>query len=277
MAIYSNGQVGWFSGFIPVSDADAQAFITAANITDTTQKNAINTLVTDLKTANIWTKMKALYPFVGGTATTHKYNLKDPRDLDAAYRLVFNGGWTHSSTGALPNGTTGYADTKFTMSSVYPSTVTNLHVSYYSRTNSANITMLGVQDDTVNNGSQIYLLSNGSTDIYAAINTDSTRVTTSATTSQGFYLASRESLSLLKGYKNGSYVGQQTTTQAGYKAQIPIYIGAGNYRSLFNVPDIFYGNKESAFASIGDGLNATEAAAFYTAVQKYNTTLGRNV
>jgi hypothetical protein len=38
-----------------------------------------------------------------------------------------------------------------------------------------------------------------------------------------------------------------------------------------------YDNKELAFASIGDGLNDTEAANFYTAVQTFQTTLGRNV
>jgi hypothetical protein len=92
-------------------DADATAFITAAGITNLTQASAINTLVNDLKTYGLWTKMKALYPFVGGTATSHKFNLKDPRDLDAAFRLVFTGGWTHTSTGAKPNGTTGYANT----------------------------------------------------------------------------------------------------------------------------------------------------------------------
>ena len=97
---------------------DAQAFITAAGITDPTQISAINSLVNGLQADGIWTKMKAIYPFVGGTATTHKYNLKDPRDLDAAFRLVFNGGWTHSSTGATPNGTNGYADTKLVPSSV---------------------------------------------------------------------------------------------------------------------------------------------------------------
>ena len=96
-------------------DADAQAFITAAAITDVTQQNAINTLVVDLKGYNIWTKMKALYPFVGGTASTHKFNLKNPLDTDAAFRLTFSGGWTHSSTGALPNGTNAYADTKFNL------------------------------------------------------------------------------------------------------------------------------------------------------------------
>ena len=41
-------------------DPDAQAFITAASITDPTQQAAINTLVVDLKGYNIWSKMKAI-------------------------------------------------------------------------------------------------------------------------------------------------------------------------------------------------------------------------
>ena len=67
-------------------DPDAQAFITAAGITDNTQKSAINTLVLDMKGFGIWTKMKAIYPFVGGTATTHKFNLKNPLDTSTLYK-----------------------------------------------------------------------------------------------------------------------------------------------------------------------------------------------
>ena len=55
------------------NDADAQAFITASGISGT-EATAINTLVVNLKSANIWTKMKALYPMVGGTATSCKFN-----------------------------------------------------------------------------------------------------------------------------------------------------------------------------------------------------------
>ncbi len=117
---------------VGVSDADAQAVITAIESTGvtltTTEKNACNQLVVDLKGYGIWTKMKALYGFLGGTAGAHKWNWKDPRDLDAAFRLVFNGGWTHSSTGATPNGTNGYADTFLT-----PSTsllLNSSHISY---------------------------------------------------------------------------------------------------------------------------------------------------
>jgi hypothetical protein len=138
MNIY--GQVGWRAAAsvnpAPGQDADALAFITAAAITDTTQKNAINTLVTDLKGYGIWTKMKALYPFVGGTAAQHRFNLKDPRAVAGAFYLIFNGGWTHSATGVLPNGTTGYADTQLSPRLVLSSSTFN-HLSYYSRTNTA--------------------------------------------------------------------------------------------------------------------------------------------
>lgn len=92
-------------------DSDAQAFFTATGITDATQKTAVNTLVTALKAASIWTKYVAIYPFVGGAATTHKFNLKDPQDTDAAYRLTFSGGWTHNANGVTGNGTTGAART----------------------------------------------------------------------------------------------------------------------------------------------------------------------
>src|SRR3982751_3141685 len=94
-------------------DVDAAAFITAAGITDPTQQTAINNFVVSLKAANIWTKMLAFYPFVGGTPKSHKFNLKDPRDLDAAFRLVFSGaGNLHSAAGFAAGGS-GYADTKF--------------------------------------------------------------------------------------------------------------------------------------------------------------------
>jgi hypothetical protein len=93
-----------------VIDGDVAAFLNATGITDPTIISALTTYVAGLKSAGIWTKTVALYPFVGGTADTNKYNLKDPRDLDAAYRLSFQGGWSHSSLGSTPNGTTGYAE-----------------------------------------------------------------------------------------------------------------------------------------------------------------------
>ena len=117
-------------------DTDALAFFSAAGITDNTQKLAVDKLVKDLKSYGLWTKMYAIYPFVGGTATTHKFNLKNPVDSDGAYRLVFNGGWVHSSTGILGNGTNTYANTKVPMNLLPQNSA---HLSIYSRTNSCRI------------------------------------------------------------------------------------------------------------------------------------------
>lgn len=94
-------------------DSDAQAFLTETGITDPIITAAITNLVLDLKSAGIWSKIDALYPFVGGTASTHKYNLKDPRDLDAAFRITFNetGNITHDSDGVQFENQLGWANT----------------------------------------------------------------------------------------------------------------------------------------------------------------------
>ena len=106
-------------------DSDAQAFLTAASITNIVQQKAVNDLVIALKGYSIWTKMKALYPVVGGTAARHAINLRTP----GTYNLSFTAGWTHSSTGMTP--TNAYANTSLVPSSVLSQN--NTHISYYSR------------------------------------------------------------------------------------------------------------------------------------------------
>ena len=73
--------------------ARTTAFLAATGITDTTIANALNAMDLALIAAGLDTKMYALYPIVGGTATTHKYNFMNPADTDAAFRLTFSGGW----------------------------------------------------------------------------------------------------------------------------------------------------------------------------------------
>ena len=256
-------------------DADALAFITAASITDNTQKTAVNTLVTDLKTYNIWTKMKALYPFVGGTASQHRFNLKDPRTVNAAFYLDFLGGGSHSNNGYQPNGTTAYADTKFTPSSVL--TTSNIHISYYSRTDSVSGQMIGLQDDTVNNASQIYLNADKTKDYYSALNNDANSLQVFRSNTAAYYTVSRLTSTDLKAYKGATQEGSNTASTTLYKANISLYLGGFNYRALGGASSVFFGNKECAFSSIGDGLTSTEVSNLYTAVQAYQTTLGRNV
>lgn len=264
------GRVGWRSGVSGGSsiDTDAQAFITVASITDPTQQSAINTLVTQLKTYGIWTKLKAVYPFVGGTASSHKFNLKDPRDLDAAYRLTFSGGWTHSSTGALPNGTNAYADTKLIPNSSLSNV--SVHFSKYNRTNDLTGNKIdGVYDNgNISFLQQNYSAGNGIAGSLSAI------VSYTRTDTRGLFTVTRTSSTSLKVFKNSIQQGSTNTVNSTSIPNVVVYIGARN--ELGGIP-LFYNSYESAFASIGDGLTDAEATAFYNAVQAYQTTLGRQV
>ena len=254
------------------TDPDAQAFITAAGITDATQKSAVNQLVLDLKGYSIWTKMKAIYPIVGGSASSHKWNLKDPRDLNAAFRLTFATGMTHSSTGFTSNGASGYANTNLIPLNVMTNNSTSFGI--YSR---SNLDGLGYDTGIQVAGSCVFALvtrylNNYITDQY--INTTN-RISAANTDSRGFFQSIRTTSTVFKAYKNGTQIGTtNTSSSTGFSGtNIPFLICCINDSSTPR----YYSTREYSFMYLGDGLTDTEAANFYTAVQNYQTTLGRNV
>jgi hypothetical protein len=267
MALIINGQVGWFSGVVAPAgpDADALAFIPAANITDTTQQNAIIKLVTDLKGYGVWTKMKALYPFIGGTAEQHRWNLKNT----AQYKIDWFGGGTHGPNGYQPNGNS-YGDTYFNPATGY--TVNNsAHISYYSRTNSSetydnemgcfDVNYLVITTRRADQSNNSFLFANTNNGINFA---DSD--------SLGLYVSNRIN-NQANGFKNGVSKGSNIVTDNARNNRT-VVIGAQSSPG-FGISQ--YSSRESAFASIGDGLTDAEAANFYTAVQTYQLALGRNV
>lgn len=240
-------------------DADAQAFITAAGITDATQQLAITTLVTDLKSYGIWSKMKAIYPFVGGTSSTHKWNLKDPRDLDAAFRLVFNGGWTHNNNGGTPNGVNANANTYLT-----PGThlsTTSAHINYYAGTVNNGAVIIG-------NGNLSCYIQRTETGLEGSLATSSVSSVSNNNTA-AFYMLFRPNNTQQKIQKNSSIILTDNKTSSNYSGG-NIYIASYGASALF-------GTSRCQFASIGDGLTDTEAANLSITVEKYQTTLGRSV
>jgi hypothetical protein len=249
-------------------DTDVTAFLSVTGITDATITSALDTLATDLKSYGIWTKMKAIYPFVGGTATTHKFNLKDARDADAAFRLSFFGGITHSSNGVQGNGTNGYANTFISPASQL--SLNSTSVSLYSRTDST----YGQGDFGVKQFSPVqtffsgYLKFNDGKQLYL-LNADAPYSTTATTnTSLGLFTFNRPSSTTQNLYKNGAQIHTATKNVAS----LPL-----NNLYLLGLNSGEYSNKQFAFASIGDGLTPSEASNLYLAVQKFQTTLSRQV
>ena len=257
-----------------ILDLDANAFLTAASISDSTEKNAVNSLTIDLKTASIWTKMKAVYPFVGGTSTTHKWNLKNPLDTDAAYRLTFSGGWVHSANGALPNGTNGYANT-------YLNALTDLlqfshHHSFYHNTDNVDIigrSLGGVQaSGSINfrttlegSGTQIAFRDLG------GVNSDSGYT---SSTLKGFRASSRiANNNQFQIKQDGTATTPTTSIVANNLPSLNCYLAA----EANTLAPSRYSIMQIAFHSIGDGLTTSEGLSLRNAINTFQTTLGRNV
>ena len=252
-------------------DNDAAAFLQEAGIADYMQQRAIFELVSRLKGAGLWSKMKAIYPFIGGTASTHKWNLKDPRDVDAAFRLSFSGGWTHSSTGALPNGTNAYADT---FCAPNPDlTQYDTHASVYSRTD---VNALSFDIGASNTGSTQIISIYGRFSGNALADTGNyltSRISAAVADSLGLYTITRTSSSNLRLYKNGTEIGSNTTTDTASLPTEKINIAAVFLSGAYQQ----FGQRETAFASIGSSMTATEASALYTIVDLYQKRLSRAV
>jgi hypothetical protein len=228
--------------------------------------------------------MRAIYPFVGGTASTHKWNLKDPRDLDAAFRLVFNGGITHSNTGALPNGTNGYADTYVNTSVTNFPTTNYISMSYYSRTGGSHSTGGNVigsfgSPTTQATSARILIRYVGNPNSSASLfnYTDGVlpnAIVTTDTVGTGMYIGTRSSTAS-KLFMRGSLAA--TSTGGNTAFSLPPY---NAFLFAYNNRDagaLNFTNKECAFSHIGVGLTDGECTTLTTIVNTFQTTLGRNV
>lgn len=268
-----SGQVSGLIQGNSAMDADALAFINAIGTLTTLQQDAIYSLVGDLKLYGVWTKMKAIYPFIGGTASSHKFNLKDPRDLNAAFRLTFSGGWTHASTGALPNGSNGYANTFLAPNG--NQLPTSAHISIYSRTSAASTTQYG-GNGVQGIDSSIIIRRGIDNQAYIAMWAN-IAFGGAQTNGQGLYLGSRIANNDLRMFKNGSQIGSTNTTVDNTNTLSSFSYFLGGINNLGTPNNVAYDNKEMAFATIGDGFNSTEVSNLYTIIQNYNTTLSRQV
>lgn len=240
------------------------AWITATGETDLTILGALNTLESDLTGYGILSKMKVLYPMVGGTSTKHSYNFINT----AAYQLTFSGGWTHSSTGALPNGTNAYANTGFNASTEL--TTTSGNFGYYSRTNNSGA---NANFGATVGGNRLYLYANyNGTTGYGSY---ASEFSFSATNTQGLYSIGRLSTqdSNVKLIRNGSTLLYDANPSGISLPNANIYIGAENSGGSATA----YSSRECALFYASTGFTNTEIANLYTAVQAFQTTLSRNV
>jgi hypothetical protein len=243
------------------------AFLTASAISDATIRGGLNTFDIGLIANSLDTKMKAVYPFVGGTASTHRWNFMDARDLNAAFRLSFSGTLVHSSTGINTNGTNGFYDTNFNCAS--NGSLNNQSAGVYIRTDLNGIGSSLDFGTEFTSGAllQIYTkVESGGVQYYLGRVNDNNGQFVTNTNSQGFYSISRSSNTTYLRQKNNSV---STITESS------ISLPTGNILGFKNLTT--YTARQQAFAFIGDGLTNTEMTNYYNLVQALQTTLGRQV
>lgn len=259
--------------YIKNFDIDAVNFIDACAALTEAQRIIINDLVKNLKNNSLWNKFYAIYPVIGGIEATHKFNLKDPRDLDAAFRLQFLGAWTHASTQMKPE--TALADnyaTTYLNPSLLGYNANDFHLSMYTRDGN-------IETDAAGRGSLGWYAANtGSCIIVNRTNYHfkffrGTDTTNSGTTTGGAYhgllIGSRIANNNNSTYLNGALLQNNTILNTGGFAS--------KFMNLGRITAINGSIQPFSFASVGSGLTSDEQIILYNIIQAYQTSLGRQV
>ena len=252
-----NRVMGGGGGF----DVDAQAFfdrVTVAGGTlTTTEKDATNQLVLDMKSAGIWSSMKAIYPMVGASAAACAQNLKS-----SSFTGTFSSGWTFASTGVTPNGSSAFFNTGLNLNTM--NSINDISYGYYSRTNSQSTGSFGWGvPSNINNEFWIrytdprkygYLFDGANDGGFTSNCSGFNAMSRIATTIK--YIQINSSIATYSSSSSGSLVSRNFIFARGSQG---------------------YENRENAFGFIANGLTSTNLSDFYTAVQTFQTTLARQI
>ena len=272
----SQGTFYWFiTNFGTPPDTAAQTFINAVQATgvslNTTQQGAINTFVTTMKSQNLWSKMTLIYPFIGGTAASHKFNMLNPVDADSAFRVTYTGSWTHDSNGVTP-GSNCWMDTKYNLSS---GSSTSFHISSYIRTNSTE-SFPSSEFGSIAAGVGISFNPSDGTGQFLAefLNNGANYITGSNPTSSGHYILNQSgSIFLVQKNGSGSFGnGPRNTGGVALNTQ-NLYLNASNVAGAGSGPAL----RNFCFVTVGTLMNLADAKNLYLNIQALQTSLGRNV
>lgn len=235
------------------------------------EKVAINRLISDIIQFNLYSKMIAIYPYVGRNATSHSFNLINPR----LWRITWNGTVTHNINGIQSNGSNGYGNTGIQIQNF---SQFNVSVGSYRRT-------IGV------NGGSLYpdwgssYTPTGNTDRFFA-GSDSTDTTNQNGVlgfgGQGAGSTTQGSLTGT-GFKAFSVVGNGASDLTCINNGTITFTGSGNQTWQTNghlwllACASFFGTQNIALHYISTGLTNSENLYLFKIIQNYQNMLNRAV
>jgi hypothetical protein len=247
-------------------DADALLYFTAAGITSAAEKTAVNTLITGMKSAGLWTKMDRVYPFSPTSLSASRYCAKTRIAATASNAP------THSSAGVFFNGTTQSFRTGYVpFSSGSSFQQGSAHYSIYTNEINSLGCLFGAADLDNSIYDQIQLVNSGEGTFDVALG--SALLTTCPGSSLGgLFILNRTAIDIISVINQGSEFGTAESDQDFGPQGYEIYIGALNENGAFSTPT----QMRVQFFTMGGALTTQNTADLTDLVGTYQQAFSRD-
>lgn len=262
---------------ITVQDTASRKYLKAienAGVVPTVIQNvASNYLVTTEKAIGSYSLIVAQYPYIGGTAATHKFNLNNPLDTDGAFRLTYSGTITHSALGIQGDGSSGFVDTKVNHSTNL--TDGNQGISVYLNTNYKSANSLDVAIDigvTPLNNDRFFYIAPRFTDEFSYYDNRISGITSgnSGGSSIGVFTGSTFGGNVVL-FKNGVKIAATAKTGVLTGINHNIYLMARNDAGSA----LYFSPRRQAYSAIHQGFTDDISIKQSRIITFFNSILGR--
>jgi hypothetical protein len=255
-------------------DADAQAYIdqviSVGGTLSTGDQTAINNLYTSLKSNSLYSELKYMYPFMGGTASGSAICGINP--TNAGYTITWSGVLTNNAN----HTSAGVSTVSGNGSGTISTSITTIHSSVNDITLGAAISTATTGDEAFvfgwNNPSfdnrYQFLIPFDANNVYIGLGSAIFATYNNGSAPTGRWIGSRTSSTLMELYKDGTSVATQTGTNT---ASIPN--ATPTFFSHRGIEFFFTG--VSGFLFAGNGLDDTQVSTLDGIISTFLTAIGR--
>lgn len=247
-------------------DADAEAYVNAYGSYSVNEQTYINDFVLGLKSnGSLWSKCVYCHLYMGGTINAMKYNVKNPVDTDAGFRITLVGSPTVDANGVTGNGTTQYIRTY--MNPSVNLTINDKCYAVYLRSVGTNGASFGAISG-IFQGDELLIKYAGTT--YWTISRMDDSFAGPATKT-GFWLMNRTGISTNEIRRNDVQLDTEagnTVTNINAEMYLMCRNRSGTGAEVFSADNI-------CFDWCSTGLTAAEATALHSLCEALQTSLGR--
>lgn len=247
-------------------DTDAQALFDAVEGASGTisgaLKTKVNNLFIGLKAQSLYTKMKALYLYLGGNAAGAAFNAVNPTSAPGSFKITWQGTPTFDAAGIFTPSSGNYGITNFHPDGAGLTATTGAAMGFVNTATIANEYTMGVF------GQFYFAPQNDGTNGYARISGGFKQGAAQA--GAGFHMCTREpATSNIKSYKDGSIVINAT------EAFFDSYAGdsVGSYCLVGGMKEhpstVYPSTTPVKMSFFSEGLTPTQAGNLNTLIQAY--------